>query len=113
MPLEEVDGFGKREDGGISREHNCDGGNGDEERLDVVGHFRGCGRAGEQGEAEVDEDEILGELGESGEDVFGCALCTTRHGVVRVVLEGDTTEEEGYDTRHADTVGEEVARVCR
>lgn len=91
------------------------------EDLDVLG---------EQVEAEVDEDKILRQLREDGEHVLRGALGTARHRVVRVVLEGDTTEEEGNNacaeivsslfrnktlgsqrTTHVHPVGEKVACV--
>ena len=81
-------------------------------------------------EAEVDEDEILRELGEGGKHVLGGTLGSTRHVVVGIVLEGDTAKQEGDDacepnliehglagqfekplTTHGQTIGKEVRGV--
>jgi hypothetical protein len=48
----------------------------------------------EQVQSEVDEDEVLGQLSEHGEHVFGRPLRTARHGVVSVMFQGDTAEEQ-------------------
>lgn len=50
---------------------------------------------GEQIQAKVYEDEILGELCEDLEEVLGSELRSARHVIVCIVLECDTTEEKG------------------
>ena len=91
---EEVDELRKREHGDVARKHHRDCRHGDEKRLDIAGHAFRSGRACEKGESEVDEDEVLRELGESREDVLGCALCLARHSMVCIVLQGDATKKE-------------------
>lgn len=104
MLMEEVDHLGEGEDSGISRErdgHRC---HDDEERLHVVCHWlrRGCTR--KERETEVDKDEIFCELSEGGKDVFCRALGPSGHGVVGVMLEGNSAEEERDDAGHAETI---------
>lgn len=55
----------------------------------------------EQAQTEVDEDEVLGELSQTGEYVFARPLRASRHVVVRVVLESNAAEEERYDAYSA------------
>ena len=94
VSLEEVDRLREREDRGVARKDDGDGGDDDEERLEVVCDLGLGGRAREERKAEVDEDKVLRELRERGEDVLRRALCTSRHGVVCVVLQGDAAEEQ-------------------
>lgn len=49
---------------------------------------------------QIDEDEILRQLGEHCKHVFRRSLRLGGHGVVGVVFEGDAAEEEGDDTCH-------------
>ena len=59
----------------------------DEHRLvDQIG-------LGEETEAEVDEDEILADLGQTCKNVSACPLGSSRHVMVRVMLESDTAKK--------------------
>lgn len=93
MLLKQVDAFREREDGGVACEDDGDRCDEDEHGLDVS-KYRFCERsAREEGHAEVDEDKVLGELRQSGEDIFSRALCPSRHSVVCVMLEGNAAEK--------------------
>lgn len=52
----------------------------------------------EQTQAEVDEDEVLAELGQHPKHVSTRPLCPMRHVVVGVVLEGNSAKQKGDDT---------------
>lgn len=99
MAMEEVDGLRQREDGCIAREDHSDGGDEDKKWLDIAENGFGDRGGGEEGHPEVDEDEILAQLRENAEQTFAGALGFPAHGVVRVVLESDTAEEERDDPR--------------
>jgi len=100
VALEEVDQLGEWEDSGIARKDDRNGRDCDKEGFHVRCHFLPGWWRGEKRHAEIDKDKIFRELREGAEDVFGCALRATRHGVVRIVFERDTTEEKRYDARH-------------
>ena len=76
MFVEKVDALRERKYGGIARKDDGDCGDGDKHRFDIIKHGFRDGCTCEQGHSEVDEDEILRELGESGKDVFCGALCS-------------------------------------
>ena len=86
-----VDEFGQRKDGAPSGDADADDGDENEERFEDELGF------GEEGEAEIDEDEVFGELGHDLEDEFCGELSAPRHVVVGVVLHADATEEERDD----------------
>ena len=104
MLVEEVDHLGEGEDSGISRERDGHGCHDDEKRLHVVRDWLGRGCTREERETKVDKDEIFCELSEGGEDVFCRALGPPGHGVVCVMLEGDSAEEERDDAGHGETI---------
>ena len=104
MLVEEVDHLGEREDSGIPRKRNSHRCHDDKKRLHVVCDWLRRWRTREKREAKVDKDEIFCELSEGGEDVFRRALGPPRHGVVGVMLEGDSAEEERDDAGHAETI---------
>jgi len=110
--MEKVDHLGERENSSVSCERNGYRCHNDEKWFHVVGDgFRG-GSTRKEGEAEVDEDEVFGKLSKGGKDVFGGTLGPSGHGMVGVVLESDSAEEEGDDAGHAEAVREEVAGIC-
>lgn len=111
--MEEVDHLGERENGSVSCEGNGYRRHDDEKGFHVVRDRLRGGSARKEREAKVDEDEIFGKLGEGGKDVFGGTLSPSRHGVVGVMLESNSTEEEGDDAGHTEAVREEVAGICR
>lgn len=53
---------------------------------------------GEQIESEVDEDEILRQLGHDSEHIFGGFLSLDRHRMICVMLQCDTAEQQRDDT---------------
>ena len=111
MLMEEVDHLGERENSSVSCERNGYCRHDDEKGFHVVGdRFRGWSTCKER-EAKVNENEVFGKLGEGGKDVFGGALSPSRHGVVGVMFESDSAEEEGDNAGHAEAVREEVAGV--
>lgn len=75
-----VDEFRKWKYSSPAGDTYAEGGDEDEERAEDKLCFS------EEGETKVDEDEILGELGENLEKVFGCELGTARHVIVGIVF---------------------------
>ena len=65
----------------------------------------------EEGDAEVNEDEVLREEGEELEDVFGGVLGLDREVVKGVVGHEDAAEEHRHDTGGMHTLGKEVRGV--
>ena len=51
-----------------------------------------------QVEAEVDEDEVFRQLRHDRKHILGRLLRLDRHGVVGIVLQCYSTEEQGHDT---------------
>ena len=86
-----VDEFGERKDGAPSGDADTDDGDEDEERFEDKFRF------GEEGEAEVYENEVLRELRHDLENKFCGELGASGHVVVGVVLHADTAEEERDD----------------
>ena len=83
-----VDEFGEGEDGAPAG--GADAGYGDEDEEGLVFELVVC----EEGQTEVDENEVLGELGSDLEEEFGGELGAAGHVVVGVVLKTDAAEEE-------------------
>lgn len=67
LSMEEIDGLRQREHSCVSRKDHCDCGDEDEQRLDVAEHGLGGRCGGEERHPEVDENEVLAELGEDAE----------------------------------------------
>lgn len=89
---EPVERLGEREDGDPARRADGDDGDDDERRVEVERVV------GEERQAEVDEDEVLGQLGHDLKDELGRELRAARHVEVGVVLERDAAEQERHDT---------------
>jgi hypothetical protein len=70
----------------------------DEQRLEDLNILR------EEVEPEIDEDKIFRKLGQHCKHVLRCPLSPLRHGMVRVVLERDSAEQQGDDTCTSDRV---------
>lgn len=62
--MEKIDGFRQRENSSISGENDGNSGDDDENRFHIIGNGFRYRRAGEEGHAKVNEDEILGKLSE-------------------------------------------------
>ena len=92
MLVEEIDGLGERENSDVARENDGNSGDNDKHRSHIVGNRFRYRRAGEEGHAKVNKDEILRKLSEGREDVFCCSLGSLRHGVIGVMLQSDATE---------------------
>ena len=90
--MEQVDDFRQRKDRRVSDENDADGGDNDEKRFEIACNFGRGGWRGEQRYPEIDEDEVLRELSQYGEEIFCCPLSTSGHSVVCIMLESYTTE---------------------
>ena len=91
VAVEEVDEGGEWEDGHVACGADAEASDDDEAGFeDEVGFSK-------ERDAQVDEDEVFGELGENLEDEFDRKLCATRHVVVCVVFDTDAAEEKRHD----------------
>lgn len=88
---EPVDGARERKDGTPSGD--ADTGYRDEDEKWFVLQLG----LGKEGEAEVDEDEVLGQLRHDLEDELGGQLSPSRHVVIRIMFHANAAEEERYD----------------
>lgn len=77
----------------------------DEQRLEDLDFL------GKEVETEIDKDKVFGQLRKHRKHVLCRPLRALGHGVVRIMLERDSAEEQGYDAAHAKTVGEKVRGV--
>lgn len=111
MPLEQIDQFRERKYGRVTDEYNRDGGDDDEKRLEVACQIGFRWRRREKGKSEVYEDEVFGKLCQDGEEVFCCALCSSRHCMICVMFKSNSAEQQRDDSGHRKTVGEEVTGV--
>ena len=74
MLVEEIDGFGERENSSIPRENDGNGGDNDKNWSHIICNGFRYGCAGKEGHPKVNEDEILRKLCECRKDVFCCSL---------------------------------------